>query len=61
MLVGVLLLPLSLAMDAGEFDDGGGGGGGGGGSPAAAAAAAEAAVDNDWRQKRPATKALTVA
>jgi hypothetical protein len=57
----VLLLPLSLAMDDGEFDDGVGGGGGGGGGPAAAAAAAVAAVDYDWRRKRPATRALTVA
>ncbi len=55
----LLLLPLSLAMDDGEFDHGGGGGGGGG--PAAAAAAAVAAMDNDWRQKWPATRALTVA
>jgi hypothetical protein len=68
-LVVMLLLPLSLAVDDGEFDDGGGGGGGGdggsggggGGGPAAAAAAAVAAVDDDWRQKRPATRALTVA
>ncbi len=43
-------------MDDGEFDHGGGGGGGG--SLAAVAAAAVAAVDNDWRQKRPATRAL---
>ncbi len=56
----VLLSPLSLAMDDGEFDDGGGGGGGGGGGPAAAAAAAMAAVDDNWRQKRPATRALTI-
>ncbi len=55
----LLLLPLSLAMDDSEFDHGGGGGGGGG--PAAAAAAAVAAMDNDWRQKRPATRASTVA
>jgi hypothetical protein len=55
----LLLLPLSLAMNDGEFDHGGGGGGGGG--PAAAAAAAVAAMDNNWRQKRPATRALTVA
>jgi hypothetical protein len=27
----VVLMPLSLAMDDGEFDSGGGGGGGGGG------------------------------
>jgi hypothetical protein len=55
----LLLLPLSLAMDDGKFDRGGGGGGSGG--PAAAAAAAVAAMDNDWRQKLPATRALTVA
>jgi hypothetical protein len=30
MLVVLLLLPLSLAIDNGEFDHGGGGGGGGG-------------------------------
>ncbi len=48
MLVVVLLLPLSLAMDNGEFDHRGGSGGGGG--LAAAAAAAVAAVDDDWRQ-----------
>jgi hypothetical protein len=42
MLVVVLLLPLSLAMDDGEFGNGGGGGGSGG--PAAAAAAAAAVV-----------------
>ncbi len=57
MLVVLLLLPLSLAMDDGKFDHGGGGGGGGG--PAAAAAAAVAATDDDWRQKQPATRALT--
>jgi hypothetical protein len=45
MLVVVLLLPLSLAIDEGKFDHGGGGGGGGG--LVAAAAAAVAAVDND--------------
>ncbi len=59
MLVVVLLLPLSLAMDNGEFNHGGGGGGGGG--PVATAAAAVAAVDNDWWQKWPATRALTIA
>ncbi len=59
MLVVVLLLPLSLAMDNGEFDHGGGGGGGGG--LVAVAASAAAAVDNDWRQKRLATRVLTVA
>ena len=55
----VLLLPLSLAMDDGEFNHGRGGGGGGG--LVAAAAAAVVAVDNNWRQKWPATRALTVA
>jgi hypothetical protein len=59
MLVVLLLLPLSLAMDDGEFDHGVGGGGGGG--LTAAAAAAVAAMDDDWRQKLPATRALTVA
>jgi hypothetical protein len=61
MLMVLLLLPLSLAMDDGKFDHGGGGGGGGGSMAAAAAAAAVAALDNDWRQKQPATRALTVA
>jgi hypothetical protein len=55
----VLLLPLSLAMDDGEFNHGGGGGGSG--SLAAAAAAVVAAVDNDWQQKRLATRASMVA
>ncbi len=55
----LLLLPLSLAMDDGEFNHVGGGGCSGG--PAAAAAAAGAAVDNDWQQKRPAMRALMVA
>jgi hypothetical protein len=59
MLVVLLLLPLSLAMDDGEFDHGGGGGGGS--SPAAAAAAAQVAGDNDWQQKQPAKRALLVA
>ncbi len=58
MLVVVLLLPLSLAMDDGEFDHGGGGGGGGG--LAAAVAAAVAAVDDNWWQKRPETRGLMV-
>jgi hypothetical protein len=60
-LVVVLLLPLPLAMDDGEFNNGGGGGSGGSGGPAAGAVAAVAVVDNDWRGKRPATIALTVA
>ncbi len=46
-------------MGNGEFDHVGGGGGGG--SPAAVAAVAVAAMDNDWRQKRTATRALAVA
>jgi hypothetical protein len=46
-------------MDDGEFDHGGGSGGSG--SQAAVAVAAVAALDNDWRQKRPATRASTVA
>ncbi len=54
-------MPLSLAMDDGEFNDSGGSGGGGCGGPAAVAAAAVAAVDNNWQQKRPAMRALTVA
>jgi hypothetical protein len=61
MLVVVLLLPLSLAVDDGKFDRGGGGGGKGGPAAAAAAAVAVAAMDNDWRQKRPATRASMVA
>ncbi len=51
-------MPLSLAMDDGEFNHGHGGGGGGG--LVAAAAGVVAAVDNDWRQKWPATRASTV-
>ncbi len=58
MLVVLLLLPISLAVNNGEFNRGGSGGGGG---PAAAAAVAGAVVDNDWRQKQPATRASTVA
>ena len=54
----LLLLPLSLAMDDGEFDHSGGGGGGGG--PAAAAAVVGAAVDNDWQQTRLAMRVLMV-
>jgi hypothetical protein len=54
----VLLLPLSLSMYDGEFDHGGGGGSGGG--PAAAAAAAVVAVDDNWRQKRPESRASKV-
>ncbi len=55
----LLLLPLSLAIDVGNFDHGGGGSGGGG--PAAVAAAAVAVVDDDWRQKWPAMRASTDA
>jgi hypothetical protein len=46
MMVVLLLLPLSSAMDNGKFDHGGGSGGSGG--SVAAAAAAVAALDNDW-------------
>jgi hypothetical protein len=59
MLVVLLLLPFSLAMDDGKFDHGGGSGGGGG--PAAAAAAAVAARDDYSLQKQPAMIALTVS
>jgi hypothetical protein len=59
MLVVLLLLPLFSAMNDIDFDHGGGGGGGGG--PVAAAAAAVAAMGNNLRQKRPSTRALTVA
>jgi hypothetical protein len=45
MLVVLLLLPLSPAINDGEFDHNGGGGSGGG--PAAAVALAVAAVDNE--------------
>ncbi len=41
----LLLLPISLAVDDGEFDHCGDGGGGGG--PATTAAAAGAAVEDD--------------
>ena len=61
MLVVLLLLPLNLAMNDGKFDHGGGGGGGGGPAAAAAAAVAVAATDDNWRQKRLATRALIVA
>jgi hypothetical protein len=55
----LLLLPISLAVDDGESDHCGGGDSSG--SLAAAAVAVGAAVDDDWRQKRPATRATTVA
>jgi hypothetical protein len=55
----LLLLPLSLAIDYGEFDHGGGVEGGGG--LVAAAAVAVAVVDDNWRRKWPATRASTVA
>jgi hypothetical protein len=59
MLVVLLLLPLSLAMDDGECEHGSGGGSSGG--PVAAVVAAVAAVDSDWWQKQSATRALIVA
>jgi hypothetical protein len=55
----LLLLPLSLAIDHGELDHGGGGGGSDG--LVAAAVVAVAVVDGNLRQKRPATRASTVA
>ncbi len=59
MLVVLLLLPLSMAIDDGKFDHGGGGGGADG--MVAAAAVAVVVLDDNWRQRRPATRALTVA
>jgi hypothetical protein len=53
----LLLLPISLAMDNGEFDYGGPPRGGG---LAAAAAVAVVVVDDDWRQKRLALRAYMV-
>jgi hypothetical protein len=62
MLVLLLLLPLSLSMYDGEFDHSGGGGGGGGPVVVVVAVVAVvAAVEDNYRQKRPATRALTVA
>ena len=55
-------MPLSSAIDDNDFDTGGGGGGGGGPTAAVeAAVAAVAEVEDNYRQKRPATRALTVA
>jgi hypothetical protein len=59
MLVVLLLLPLSPAIDDSEFNHNAGSGGGGG--PVAAAALAVAAVDNNLRRKWPAMRALMVA
>ena len=55
-------MPLSSAIDNNEFDTGGGGGGGG--SPAAAVeavVAAVVAVEDNYRQKWPATRVLMIA
>ncbi len=70
MLVMLLLLPLSLSMYDSEFDHGGGGGGDGGLAAAAVAAvakvakavavAAVVAVEDNYRQKWQAMRALTV-
>ncbi len=54
----LLLLPISFAMDDGKFDHSGGGGGSGG--PVAVAVAEMAAMDNNWRHRRLAKRALTV-
>ena len=62
MLVVVLVLPLSSSMYDSEFNHGGGSGGGGGLAAAAVAAVAVvAAVGDNYRQKRPATRASMVA
>jgi hypothetical protein len=53
MMVVLLLLPFSLAMDNGEFDHGGGSGGGSGLAAAEAVAVAVAVVDDNRHQKRP--------
>jgi hypothetical protein len=58
MLVVLLLLPFSLAMDKGEFEDGGGSGDGGG--SVAAEVVAVVVMDDNWQQKRPAMRALMV-
>jgi hypothetical protein len=55
----LLLLPLSSAMDNGDFDHSGGGGGSSG--SATAEVVAVAVVDNNWQKKQPATRALMVA
>ncbi len=55
----LLLLPLSLAMDDSEFDNGNVIGSGG--SPVAAAAVAQVVVNDDWQQKRLAKRALLAA
>jgi hypothetical protein len=61
MLVVVLLLPLSSSMYDGELDHSGGSGGGGGPVAAAAVAVATvAAVEDNYRQKRPAMRASAV-
>ncbi len=59
MLVVMGLLPLSSAMYDSEFDHGCGGGGDG--CPSAAAVAAVVAVEDNYWQKRPATRGWTVA
>ncbi len=61
MLVVLLLLFLSLSMYNGEFNHSGGGGGGGGLAAAVVAAVvAVAAVEDNYQQKWPATRASTV-
>jgi hypothetical protein len=61
MLVVVLPLPLSSSMYDGEFDHSGDGGVGGGPVVAVVVTAAVAAVEDNYWQKRPATRASTVA
>ncbi len=54
-------MPLSLAMDDGEFDHGGGSGGNGGLAAVASAAVAAMAMEDNWWQKLPATRVSSVA
>ena len=57
-----MVLPLSSSMYDGEFDHSCGGGGGGGLAAAAVAAVVSVAVvEDNYRQKRPETRASTIA
>ena len=58
MVMVVLLLPLSSSMYDGEFNHGVGGSGGSGGHPSAAAVVV---VEDNYQEKRPATRVSTVA
>ncbi len=61
MLVVVLPLPLSLSMYDSEIDHSGGGGGGVNPVVPVVGAAVVAMVEDNYWQKRPATRASTVA